>query len=68
MEVFYLLEKSIKKKNHSKNDKKYNLKNIILHLLHCVEVPRTKKFQALVIKTPRVIKLKNPKTTESTDF
>lgn len=68
MEVFFVLEKSIKKKNHSKNVKKYNLKNVLLHLLHCVEVPRTKKFQALVIKIPGVIKLKNPKTTESTDF
>lgn len=49
------------------------LRNIISKLFSCicyttVEVPRTKKFQALVIKIPRVIKLKNPKTTESTDF
>lgn len=64
MEVFFVLEKAIKKILI----KKYNLKNILLHLLHRVEVPRTKKFQALVIKVPRVIKLKNPKTAESTDF
>lgn len=64
MEVFFVIEKAIKKILI----KKYNLKNILLRLLHRVEVPRTKKFQALVIKVPRVIKLKNPKTAESTDF